>query len=64
MNSTEKKKRKRKKEAIDPTIAALLARIEELELDVDILTETVKVLKKDPGVVATEEEKESKRVKV
>lgn len=64
MNSAEKKKRKRKKEAIDPTIVALLARIEELELDVDILTETVKVLKKDPGVVATEEEKESKRFKV
>ena len=53
MNSAEKKKRKRKKEAIDPTIATLLARIEELELDVDILTETVKVLKKDPGVVVT-----------
>lgn len=64
MNSAEKKKRKRKKEAIDPTIVGLLARIEELELDVDILTETVKVLKKDPGVVATEEEKESKRFKV
>lgn len=53
MNSAEKKKRKQNKEAIDPTIAALLARIEELELDVDILTETVKVLKKDPGVVVT-----------
>lgn len=48
MKSAEKKKRKRKKEAIDPTIAALLARIEELEFDVDILTETVKVLKKRP----------------
>ena len=64
MNSAEKKKWKRKNEAIDPTITALLARIEELELDVDILIETVKVFKKYPGVVVTEEEKESKRFKV